>query len=87
MRQERRHEHEVAGRQFDELLLVLTKIDAGVAGQQIGAGFRLAIVVWQRSEVGALLALPNHSLVADVCCGPSTMQPDWLVLLLCQPSG
>ena len=39
---ERRHEHEIAFRQIEIVLEVLAEINAGAAGQPIGAGFGLA---------------------------------------------
>jgi len=57
MRDERRHEHEVAFRQIDVVLEVLAEVDASAARQHVGAGLGLAMVMRQRAEAGRVAGL------------------------------
>jgi hypothetical protein len=57
MRQERRDEHEIALRHLDIFAVVFAEINPGAAGQQIGAGFGLSVMVRQRPKAGRIGSL------------------------------
>src|SRR6185503_21105964 len=67
----RRHKHEIARVHFDIILIILTKINSRSAGQEISAGFGLAVVMWQRTEAWRIAGFAKPDL-----CRRGILRPD-----------